>query len=118
LYEDELYLGGASRILSQPEFGDAQSVKDLLEILEDRKMLSYLLEQDLEEDGVRIHIGRENKHKEMRNCSLVTCGYRIKGDLTGRLGIIGPTRMDYDHLIPLVNFISEKLTETIDSFVE
>jgi heat-inducible transcriptional repressor len=116
--EDELYLGGASRTLSQPEFEEAQNARDLMEIFEDKGALSRLLEEDLGEEGIKIYIGRENKHKRMRNCSLVTCGYRIKGDLTGRLGIIGPTRMDYDHLIPLVNFVSEKMTGALDALVE
>lgn len=117
-YEDELYLGGASRILFQPEFEDAHNAKDLMAIFEDKEALSRLLEEDLGEEGIKIYIGRENKHKQMRNCSLVTCGYRIKGDLTGRLGIIGPTRMDYDHLIPIVNYISEKMTGALDSLTE
>jgi heat-inducible transcriptional repressor len=116
--EDELYLGGASRILSQPEFEDTHAAQGLMEIFENKDALSRLLEEDLDEEGIKIYIGRENKHKGMRNCSLVTCRYRLKGDLAGRLGIIGPTRMDYDHLIPLVNYVSKKMTGALDSLIE
>lgn len=117
-YEDELYLGGASRLLAQPEFEEPHNAKDVMAIFEDKEALSRLLEEDLGKDGIRIYIGRENRHRQMHNCSLVTCGYRIKDGLAGRLGIIGPTRMDYDHLIPLVNYVSEKMTRALDSLIE
>jgi len=116
--EDELYLGGASRLLTQPEFEDAGSAKSILRIFENKNALFRLLEGDPEEEGLKVYIGRENKCKDVQNCSIVTSTYRIKGALVGRLGIIGPTRMEYSHLIPVVNYISETVTRTLRELVE
>jgi heat-inducible transcriptional repressor len=118
LYEDELYLGGTSCLLSQPEFTNAESAKSILRIFEDKDMLSKLMEEDLQRAGVAVYIGRENKHRHMQNYSVVTSGYRVRDELVGRLGIIGPTRMEYDHLIPLVNYISDTVTRTLSELAE
>ncbi|MDD5449554.1 MAG: heat-inducible transcriptional repressor HrcA [Candidatus Omnitrophica bacterium] len=116
--EDELYLGGTSCLLSQPEFESANSVKSMLRIFEDKSALSRLMEEDLEKEGITVYIGKENKNKDMQNCSIVTSSYRFKDEFIGRLGIIGPTRMEYSHLIPAVNYISEIVTRTLNEFME
>lgn len=117
-YENELFLEGTSCLLSQPEFEDAKIAKSVLQLFEDKNILSRLVEEDLSQDGIRIHIGRENKHPYIQNCSIVTSGYRMKDEMVGRLGIIGPTRMEYSHLIPLVNFVSATVTETLNDLME
>lgn len=117
-YKDELYLEGTSCLLSQPEFEDRRAAKSILRCFEDKAMLLELLEKDLGDEGTRIYIGKENKYRDMQNCSIVTSAYRIKDELTGRLGIIGPTRMAYGHLIPLVNYISETVTKTLNELIE
>lgn len=117
-YENELYLDGTYSLLSQPEFEDANTAKSMLEVFEDKENLLKLMEEDLETDGIRVYIGKENKYRGMQNCSIVTAGYRVKDELIGRLGIIGPTRMEYNHLIPLVNYISETVTKTLNDLVE
>ncbi|MCM8782226.1 MAG: hypothetical protein NC828_04180, partial [Candidatus Omnitrophica bacterium] len=115
---DELYLEGISSLLTQPEFEDAKIAKSIVEILENKSMLLELIEKDLESDGMRIYIGRENSCPYMRRCSILTSGYKVKDELSGRLGIIGPTRMAYDHLIPLVNYVSETLSKTLGELIE
>lgn len=117
-YEDELYIGGTSCILSQPEFENASSVRSMLQIFEDKSALSKLMEEDIEKEGMMIYIGKENKYKNIQNCSIVTSSYRLKDELIGRLGIIGPTRMEYNHLIPAVNYISEIVARTLNELAE
>jgi len=117
-YENELYLEGASHLLSQPEFKGADAARSIMQIFEAKEVISRLMEDDLSQDGVRIYIGSEHKCRGMQNCSLVTAGYKMKDGVAGRLGIIGPTRMNYDHLIPLVNYISETLTRTLNGLFE
>lgn len=116
--ENELYLGGQSCLLSQPEFGNADSVRSILQIFEDKTALLRLMEEDLEKEGITIYIGKENKYKDIQNCSIVTSAYRFKNELIGRLGIIGPTRMKYSHLIPAINYISETVTRTLNELAE
>ncbi|NQU73630.1 MAG: heat-inducible transcription repressor HrcA [Candidatus Omnitrophica bacterium] len=117
-YDDELYFDGTSYLLSQPEFENTSIAKLLLQCFEDKAMLLELMEKDLQEEGVRVYIGKENTSPYMKNCSIVTSGYKIKDELSGRLGIIGPTRMAYSHLIPLVGYISGTLTSTLEDFTE
>lgn len=117
-YGNELYMEGASHLLAQPEFEDAKAAKRILEAFEKKEDLAELMENDIDEVGVKIYIGRENRFPNMRSCSLVTSGYRVKNELVGRLGVIGPTRMEYSHLIPVVNYISEVVSRTLNELVE
>ena len=117
-YENELYLEGTSCLLSQPEFEDTNAAKPILQIFEDKEMLSRLMEEDLPREGIRVYIGKENKYRNMQRCSVVTAGYKFRDELIGRLGIIGPTRMEYSHLIPLVGFISDTVTKVLNELVE
>lgn len=116
--ESELYLEGTSYLLAQPEFEGHQIARLIREVFEDKSVLSKLIEQDLGESGIRIHIGKENKLPYMQNCSVLTSRYTIKDELVGRLGIIGPTRMEYDHLIPVVNYVSDVVSKILSGLVE
>ena len=116
--EDELYLGGTSFLLAQPEFEDTNSAKLLLQVFENKYVLSRLMEEDISFEGIKVYIGKENKCRGIQNCSLVTSGYKVKDEVVGRLGIIGPTRMEYSHLIPLVHYIAETMTRTLNELVE
>ncbi|MCX5716378.1 MAG: heat-inducible transcriptional repressor HrcA [Candidatus Omnitrophica bacterium] len=116
--ESELYLEGTSYLLAQPEFEGKEIARLIREVFEDKSVLSKLIEQDLGESGIRIHIGKENKFPYMRDCTILTSGYRIKDELVGRLGIIGPTRMEYDHLIPVVNYVSDVVSKILSGLVE
>jgi len=117
-YDTEVYLEGTSRLLSKPEFGDPKAARSILQLFENKNLLLELLEGDLGEDRATVHIGRENKYPTFQNYSIVTSGCRLNDELVGRLGVIGPTRMEYDHLIPLVNYISETVNRTLRYLVE
>lgn len=116
--ENELYLDGTSYLLMQPEFEGRQIARLIREVFEDRAVLAKLVEADMEEGGLKIHIGRENKDPHMKNCSILTAGYHIQDKVVGRLGIIGPTRMEYDHLIPVVNYVSQVVSRILSELVE
>lgn len=117
-YENDVYLEGASTLLSKPEFDDPKTARSILRLFDDKNTLLRLLNEDSNDKGVRVHIGRENKFVNMQNCSLVTSGYSVRGEQIGRLGIIGPTRMEYDHLIPLVNYVAETVDSILSSIIE
>jgi len=65
---------------------------------------------------VHIHIGSENKSEELQHCSLVISRYGIEDEMIGGLGIIGPVRMDYERVVPVVNFLAEAMTDYISEF--
>ncbi len=111
--ESRLYIDGTSLMLSQPEFDDLRKMRTMLEFLEEETSLLNILAGDVDDPGMKILIGHEARTRNLRGASLVTCGYRMKDNAIGRLGVIGPTRMDYDRVVPLVNFLAETLTHML-----
>lgn len=111
---DKLYLDGTSHIIEQPEFRDLRKLYALLKCLEHKSELVDLLKNDFETDGVTIHIGKENFSNSLNDCSIVTKGYKVKGKASGRLGVIGPKRMVYEKVIPMVEFLADTVTDIFD----
>jgi hypothetical protein len=64
------------------------------------------------EDGIIITIGNENTDDFMKDCSLITATYHIDGRLVGKLGVIGPTRMKYNHITSVIEYLSENLSNS------
>lgn len=111
---DQLYLDGASNIVEQPEFQDLKKLYALLKCLEQKRDLLELLKHDFAIDGLTIHIGKENFSSSLTECSVVTKGYKVKGKVSGRLGIIGPKRMAYEKVIPTVELLADTVTEIFE----
>jgi heat-inducible transcriptional repressor len=107
----ELFMEGTARILKVPEFGNVEKMKHLLEALEEKSFLLKLLDQSFQAPGVQLVIGTEFDHQEMEDCTLVTASYGSPQSPQGTVGIIGPVRMNYSRVIPLVNYTAELLTE-------
>jgi len=103
--DDKIYHWGISKIASQPEFNDIDQLKSFARLFEEDDLLSSVLRECAECEGVTIRIGSENRHREMRKYSIVTASYNPRGSL----GIIGPTRMFYGKAASIVKFIAEQL---------
>ena len=110
----KLYMDGASHIIEQPEFRDLKKLTTLLRSLEEKRGILDLLSIDSEDDRLTIHIGKENKLNYLSECSIVTRGYKKKGKVTGRVGVIGPKRMVYERVIPAVEYLAETVTGILD----
>jgi heat-inducible transcriptional repressor len=108
-----LYLGGTTNILSQPEFRDVAKVRSLLTLLEDDQVVSDLLVSDEREHPV-IQIGEEIKIREMTDCSVVSAAYRLGDNVIGRIGVIGPRRMEYARVVGIMNAITHQLSESTE----
>ncbi|MGE5417181.1 MAG: heat-inducible transcriptional repressor HrcA [Acidobacteriota bacterium] len=92
--EEAIYVSGALNILNQPEFKDMEKLKKVLLALEEHDVLRNILsENSLKE--VRIKIGNENKAEEIKELSIVFTGYGTEGKEMGKIGLIGPVRMEY-----------------------
>lgn len=111
---DKLYLDGASHIIEQPEFQDLRKLYALMQCLEQKHDLLDLLKHDFETDGLTIHIGKENATNSLNECSVVTKSYKVKGKVSGRLGVIGPKRMAYEKVIPAVEYLANTVTDIFD----
>lgn len=114
-YEDsKLYLGGTTNILEQPEFHDLEKVKMVLSILEHEDLLCQILSR-LGHQRLKILIGKENELKEIHDCTLITATYMVKGKAIGRIGILGPKRMEYPRVISIVDFVARMLSDLLSS---
>lgn len=113
--ERDLFIAGQSRILDQPEFTDMAKMREIFEAFEEKGRLVELLGRCMQADGVQIFIGTETPLKEMCGMSLITSTYLTGNDTIGLLGVIGPTRMGYSSVIPIVDYtarvVSRLLTE-------
>lgn len=115
LWDRNLYIGGAMNILDQPEFGDIGAMKAVLRAFEEKRQLIELLTaRATGSDGVQVVIGRENPYQEMQETSLVAASYKYGNRVLGVLGVVGPRRMPYAKIVPLVEYtarlISRRLT--------
>ena len=108
---EDLHYAGTDKLLSKPEFTDRDRLSKLMRVLEDGKVLSEFLSR-VHEEGLVITIGRENKINEIMNCSLVTSTYRV-GNITGAIGIIGPTRLPYAKAVSIVEYVARSITEVL-----
>lgn len=113
--EDHLYFEGAACIMSHPEFTDVRKAILFLRVCEDKKGLLNLLNEDMELDGIKIHIGKENIDSEIQDCSIVTCNYKINGATVGAMAAIGPTRMEYGKVMSVLKYISHQLGKELES---
>lgn len=110
---EELLVNGASQIINYPEFYDARKTKDLLEALEEKSRIVRLLTQCIEGEGIHILIGSESMNPDLRGLSLVSSPYKYQEQSIGTLGILGPTRMEYGKIVPLVDHIAKVVSSIL-----
>ena len=103
-----LYMDGLTNIFSIPEYNsDIDRAKTFLEMLGKKEDFTKTLVN--RENGVMITIGHENTDDTMKDCSVITATYHVNGELAGKIGVIGPTRMEYQKIIPLLDYIAKYL---------
>ena len=113
--EKELYIDGQVNILDELEFANIDKMKSLFRAFEEKSILITLLDQCLAGAGVQITIGSESECREMEGCSLVSAAYGGVDRTLGILGILGPRRMNYSRVIPVVEYTARVLTQILGS---
>ena len=103
---------GTANIVHQPEFADTRRFSTLIELLEDKNIVVHLMEEREYPPGTRITIGREHHTKQIQECSVITSTFSM-GNILSLVGVIGPVRMAYPKVIPLVRFTARALTERL-----
>jgi heat-inducible transcriptional repressor len=112
--ENEMvYIGGASKMLENPEFATVDKMRSLFKAFEDKYKLLRLLDRSVAAEGIRVFIGSENTFFEMQGCSMVVSTYRASQNVVGTLGVIGPTRMQYKQVIQVVDYTSKMLSKLL-----
>ncbi len=102
---------GVRNLLHQPEFGDVGRFQEVLDLLEEERVLGEMLAAIESDHGTQIMIGRETGVEQLRLCSLVMTTYRVGAQRWGTLGILGPTRMQYPRAIATVQYLGVVMSE-------
>ncbi|MBI5049814.1 MAG: heat-inducible transcription repressor HrcA [Nitrospirae bacterium] len=113
LPEYNVYTGEISGTYNLPDFATISQIKKLFKAIEYKHFIAKILDKIAESDGVQVFIGSENTIYEMEDFSIVVSTYKDRYIARGTIGIIGPTGMDYEHVIPLVRHTAETLTEIL-----
>ena len=100
--QSDYVVAGQTNLMGLQDFGDLEQLKALFEAFSEKRELLRLFDNTLVSDGVRIFIGDESGYRVLDGCSVVTAPYSLEGEVIGSLGVIGPTRMDYRRIIPIV----------------
>jgi heat-inducible transcriptional repressor len=111
--DEEFVLEGASHILGQPEFRDVDKVEPIIRLLEQRKSAFETLHSLLVDSRMTVVIGAENPRAEMRECSLVAARYGVGTQMSGWIGLLGPTRMLYERALPAVDMAARALSQAL-----
>ena len=103
-----LYMDGLTNIFSIPEYSDIEKARSFFEMMNRKDEITRkLISRD---DGIIVTIGGENQEVEFCDCSVVTATYHVDGKLVGKLGVIGPTRMKYDEVTSVVEFLTDNIS--------
>jgi heat-inducible transcriptional repressor len=117
----EVYRDGLSHVLLEPEFGEMETARRALRILEEGPLLEDLLSRTVlssEADGVQVLIGGEGTWEELSDCSIVLARYGVPGIATGTLGVLGPIRMSYGRNISTVRFMASLLSDLVNEMLD
>jgi heat-inducible transcriptional repressor len=112
--EVEVFIEGQANILEQPEFADVGKMKEIFRAFEEKGQLLALLERCMTAEGVQIFIGAESHLNRMSGMSLVTSTYVTGKNTIGILGVIGPTRMGYSKIIPIVDYTARQVSRLLE----
>lgn len=117
--DEPLVVRGESNLFAFPELSDRDKLRLLFDAFNAKQDLLQLLDQSVAAGGIQIFIGGESGYQSLESCSIVTAPYAVDGQIVGRLGVIGPTRMSYDRVISIVDvtarFLSGALAHTSGS---
>lgn len=112
--DDGLVLAGESKLFNVADLSsNIASLRKLFEAFENRTSLLQLLDNSQRAEGVQIFIGGESGYSPLDECSMVTAPYEVDGEVVGTLGVIGPTRMAYERVIPIVDITAKLLSNAL-----
>ena len=113
--EPEYVIAGETNLMEFAELSNVEKLRRLFDAFTSKRDILHLLDQSLGAEGVQIFIGQESGYQILDNCSLVTAPYALDNETVGVLGVIGPTRMAYDRVIPIVDVTARLLGSALNS---
>ena len=107
---EDSYIDGLYYLMNQPEFNSGSRLASLMGLVEQRKLIEAMMENQLNEYGVQVIIGKENRAESIQNFSVVLSRYGIADEAIGTIGVVGPTRMHYGRAISATSFMSSMMS--------
>ena len=110
----QIYTSGTTNIFKYPELSDKQSAQEIINAFEEKQQLTELVTRTLskeENTGIQVYIGDETPVQNMKDCSVVTATYELGDGMKGTIGIIGPKRMDYEHVLKSMKRLQSELDQ-------
>ena len=111
---DDFVVAGQTHLMEYGELADMEKLRHLFEAFNRKRDILHLLDQSMAAHGVQIFIGEESGYDVLDDYSLVTSSYEVDGEVLGVLGVIGPTRMAYDRVIPIVDLTARLLSAALN----
>jgi heat-inducible transcriptional repressor len=109
----DFVLAGETNLMDFAELSDIEVLRRLFEAFSTKSLILDLLDRSIDADGVQVFIGEESGYEILDECSVVTAPYRLDDNTVGVLGVIGPTRMAYDRVVPIVDLTARLLRSAI-----
>jgi heat-inducible transcriptional repressor len=107
--DSDYVLAGETNLMGFAELSDVDTLRRLFDAFSRKRLILDLLDRSIDADGVQVFIGEESGFKILDDCSVVTAPYQLDDDTIGVLGVIGPTRMAYDRVVPIVDLTARLL---------
>jgi heat-inducible transcriptional repressor len=112
---DKLHIGGTETIIEQPEFVNPKDFRGVIELINDEEIIIHVLEKnDAKPREVKVSIGLENDDEKLKSYTVITSTYMM-GDIPGSVALIGPKRMPYQRIIPLVDYVAKAISDMFSS---
>jgi len=106
--QSRYYLTGSSNMLYQPEFNDIQKLREFISTIENNEIFKIV---DQDSEGISVKIGSENQITAMSDCTVISSSYNTHDGDKGTISLVGPTRMDYRRVIPLLKYIARHIAK-------
>ena len=116
--EPDLFIDGIENLLHIQEMVETERLNSLLHIIEEKSKLKSIMEKNLDFEGVITLIGEEINEVDITGCSIVTAAYKIGSKNVGVVAILGPTRMDYEKVVPLVDYAGRMVSDLLTNISE
>jgi heat-inducible transcriptional repressor len=112
---EKLHIGGTEKLIEQPEFTNPKEFRGVVELINNEEFIIHVLQKHEEgATGTQVTVGTENQDEKLKSYSLVTSMYNV-GDISGSVGVIGPTRMQYNKMIPLVDYVARTISAMLSN---
>jgi heat-inducible transcriptional repressor len=111
--DGEFVLAGETNLMDFAELSDVDTLRRLFETFSRKRQMLDLLDRSINADGVQVFIGAESGYGMLDDCSVVTAPYQLDDETVGVLGVIGPTRMAYDRIVPIVDITARLLKSAL-----